>query len=234
MPQQRPAIVASSVTAVAAALIIGLTGGHSPFGTVIVSAGQPVADADLGLPTDSPAAIALVPDEPEATPKPTKKPSKASATPRPKSTSTKAKATAKPATAATPKPAGAAATPKPTPKPTLKPTPKPTLKPTAPPASDSPTLTVGVSRGNPVLSWTTCTSSAFDGYAVVRSTDHEIHFPAEDHDTVVAIVTSRSSTSLTDAGAPSGVRVWYGVWCVRKSDGEYKSIWKTPTVSVTP
>jgi hypothetical protein len=68
---------------------------------------------------------------------------------------------------------------------------------------------------------------------VVRSLDSEIHYPAEDKDTVVALITSAGTTSITDTGAPNS-KVYYAVWCLSKSDGEYKTIWKTPTVVYEP
>ena len=77
------------------------------------------------------------------------------------------------------------------------------------------------------------TSSRFAAYAVVRSLDSEIHYPAEDRDTVVALITSAGTTSLTDTGAPNS-KVYYAVWCLSRSDGEYKTIWKTPTQVYAP
>jgi len=227
LPQRRPLILASGITVIAAALALNISDGHSPFAAVAV-ADQPIAELAVAAPdpTTTPEAIALsdetaTPDDPSPTPRPAKV--KAASTPRPR-----VAAAASPATA----PSKPRPTAKPTPRPTAKP--KPTPKPTAAPAQDTPTLAVDVRNGNPALSWTTCTSEAFKAYAVVRSTDSEIHYPPEDHDTVVAMVTSRADTRQADTGAAAGVRVWYRVWCLSRTDNEYKTIWRTPTVSVTP
>jgi outer membrane biosynthesis protein TonB len=221
LPKPRPFIAATCVTAVVAALTFALAGAHSPF--AVVAADQPLPElAGLAEATPEPTddAVAIVETEEPATATPTKRPSKprAAATARPRAASNRP--------AATPRP-----TAKPKPKP--KPTPKPTPRPTAAPAQDSPNLRVEVDDGRAVLTWTRCTSGSFAAYAVVRSTDNEIHFPAEDRDTVVAMLTDRGSTRVTDRDAPNGARVWYRVWCVSRSDGEYKTIWRTPTVSVT-
>ena len=237
MPQARPLITATAITAIGAALVIAFSGGHSPFAQApVAAADQPVAAADLSQPTASPDALAVVaadsPTPDAATPGPTRKPARTS-------TNTYAAPVTQPAAAwpaATSRPTPGA-TPRPTTRPTStpRPTPRPTPEPTdTPPQSSSGSLSVNVSGGNPVLSWTSCTSASFKAYAVVRSTDSEIHYPAEDHDTVVALITSAGTTRLTDSGAPSGVRVWYRVWCLSQQDGEYKTIWATPTVSVTP
>jgi hypothetical protein len=68
---------------------------------------------------------------------------------------------------------------------------------------------------------------------VVRSLDSEIHYPAEDKDTVVAVIKNSGTTSLVDTGAPNA-RVYYAVWCLSSSDGEFKTIWKTPSVRYAP
>jgi hypothetical protein len=235
-PQARPLLTASAVTVISAALVITLSGGHSPFGQAPVAvADQPVAAADLSAFGASPEPLAVVPSDAPAphaaTPGPTRKPARTSSivygAPVTKPAAGWPAATPRPTPRATPRP-----TPRPTPSP--RPSPRPTPEPTDTPAQGAGTLSVSVSGGNPDLSWTACTSASFRAYAVVRSTDSEIHYPAEDRDTVVGLITAAGTTHLTDSGAPSGVRVWYRVWCLSRQDNEYKTIWTTRTVSVTP
>ena len=232
MPLPRPLLAASAVTAIAAALAITLSGGHSPFETAVAVA-QPLAELAAATPEPTADAIAVVAaeDPATATPDATRRPSKSHAAPTAKPRPAGTGASRGTGTGAAPTPGP---TSKPKPKPTPRPTPKPTPKPTPAPAQGSGALAVDVRNGNPVLSWTECTSGSFAAYAVVRSSDSEIHFPAEDRDTVVAMVTERGSTRLTDGNAPAGAKAWYRVWCVSRNDGEYKTIWRTPTVSVTP
>ncbi len=236
MTQWRPLLAAATVTTVAAALVVAVSGGHSPFATPVAAADQqPVAAADVGEPAapadetgvDATNAPSPVQTADQTAPAATSPSGRAAPAPRTGSSRGAPATTPRPTANATPRPAPAA-TPKP------QPTPEPTPRRTPAPVSDSPALSVDASGANPALSWTVCTSPSFAAYGVVRSTDSEIHYPAEDNDTVVALVTSRSATRLTDSGAPAGVRVWYAVWCLSASDGEYKTIWKTPTVAVTP
>jgi hypothetical protein len=77
---------------------------------------------------------------------------------------------------------------------------------------------LSISGGSVRASWSACSVSGFAGYALVRSTDSEIHFPPEDRDTEVARSTSRSAT---DSGAPSG-RMTYKVYCLARHDNETK------------
>ena len=87
--------------------------------------------------------------------------------------------------------------------------------------------------GNAVrLSWTTCTYGAFAGYAVVRSNDHEVHFPPESGEKEVLRISSRSTTSGTDSTAPSGTS-WYRVFCVYLHENETKVAGKTTTRQIT-
>ncbi len=109
-------------------------------------------------------------------------------------------------------------------------TPPPTPRPTAAAAGFS--LTLQLSGGGVLVSWTTCTASGFSGYAVVRSLDSEIHYPPEDRDTLVATLTSPSDTSFADSSAPAG-RAWYRVYCLTRRDGETRTAATTNTVSVT-
>jgi hypothetical protein len=242
MPHRRPLATAATATLAAAMLAVGLTGGHSPFSLSDARAAQPVAN-EVSSESGSPGAEAVVPSgDPGVSPTPA---SSAAADPTAKAsahspsggstgssgvgvTSGGSSGHHDPASAPTARP-----TPKPTTKPTAKPTPEPTPAPTQAPVSQTGTLNVHDAAAGPALTWTQCSAANFAAYAVVRSLDSEIHYPAEDNDTVVALITSRSTTSLTDTGAPNS-RVYYAVWCLSSSDGEYKTIWKTPTAVYAP
>ena len=80
-------------------------------------------------------------------------------------------------------------------------------------------LTLSLVSAGVRVDWSACSVSGFAGYAVVRSTDSEIHFPPEDRDTEVARIGSASTTSMTDNGAPSG-GLTYKVYCLRQDDHE--------------
>jgi hypothetical protein len=109
------------------------------------------------------------------------------------------------------------------------PTPRPTPRPT--PAVGGFTLALSLSGGSVVADWTACSPSGFSGYALVRSTDSEIHYPPEDRDTLVTTVAPGGGTKATDSGAPAG-RVWYRAYCLTRSDNETKVAGATNTVSV--
>lgn len=238
MPHWRPLVTAASATTIAALLTIGITGGHSPF-AVSAPAQDPVAN-EVVDPTAWPDTADAVPTDDAASPTPGQ-----AATPRPtarpRSSSSGGGGTTTASwggSSGSSKSGGDSSTPrptaKPTPRPTAKPTPEPTERPTpAPTQQQAGTLRVSDNDAGPRLSWTQCTSSRFAAYAVVRSLDSEIHYPAEDRDTVVALITSAGTTSLTDTGAPNS-KVYYAVWCLSRSDGEYKTIWKTPTQVYAP
>jgi hypothetical protein len=86
--------------------------------------------------------------------------------------------------------------------------------------------------GDVKADWSICGSSHFDSYALVRSTKSEIHWPPEDGNTQVARISSNSTTSFTDGGAPSG-KSWYRVYCLVTDDGEVKTSRSSSTVSIT-
>jgi hypothetical protein len=109
------------------------------------------------------------------------------------------------------------------------PTPRPTPRPT--PAVGGFTLALSLSGGSVVADWTACSPSGFSGYALVRSTDSEIHYPPEDRDTLVTTVAPGGGTKATDSGAPAG-RVWYRAYCLTRSDNETRVAGATNTVSV--
>jgi hypothetical protein len=111
----------------------------------------------------------------------------------------------------------------------------PAAKPPAakPPAQTAAfTLSVGLGGGGVHATWTTCARSDFYAYALVRSTDSEIHYPPEDRDTLVAQITTKSATSATDAPAPSG-NLWYRLYCLSRHDGENRIVATTSTQRIT-
>ena len=109
-------------------------------------------------------------------------------------------------------------------------TPRPTPRPAAAPTGFSLALSLG--GGGVIADWTTCTAAGFDSYALVRSSDQEIHYPPEDRDTLVARVTSVSATAVTDAPAPTGSS-WYRVYCLTRSDGEVRTAATTSTQKIS-
>ena len=246
VPSLRPLASATAVTSVAAALALILSGGHSPLAdrpAATAAADGQVARVEAAAPADATAlpAPSQGSDNPDttagpgsATPGVRQVPGTlAAATPDPAAGRSTAVRTGA-APGATPRP-----TSKPTPRPATGPDPQPTAAPTldptaAPTPRPSGTLSVSVDAGTPVLSWSAATASSFAAYAVVRSLDSEIHFPAEDLDTVVAMVTSAGTTRLSDSAAVAGTRVWYRVWALSRSGGEYTQIWASNTVAVTP
>ena len=127
----------------------------------------------------------------------------------------------------TPPPGGGGGAP---PQPTPRATPRATPRPTAPPPGFSLALSLG--GGGVVADWTTCRAAAFDSYALVRSRDQEIHYPPEDRDTLVARISSVSTTAVTDAAAPSGSS-WYRVYCLTSSGGELRTSASTATQKIS-
>ena len=109
-------------------------------------------------------------------------------------------------------------------------TPKPPSVPVAPAAPATFTLSLELASGGVLASWTRCSASGFDSYALVRSTDSEVHYPPEDGDTLVARITNAGTTSKLDA-APSGSR-WYRLYCLILTGGETKTAATTPTVRI--
>jgi outer membrane biosynthesis protein TonB len=160
-------------------------------------------------PTAQPTAKATEKEVAVATekPKPSSKPVAAEATPKPTASVAVVKETPAP-------------TPKPTPKPTVKPTPKPTPKPA--PAVGTLDLSVALVDGRVMLDWSECGVAGFDYYKVVRSKDATVTWPEGEHDTLIAAVGPDSTTAAKDKEAPSGMTVWYRVFCVDKADGGYR------------
>ncbi len=98
-------------------------------------------------------------------------------------------------------------------------------------SSTSMSLSLSLAGGGVRADWTACSTSGFSGYALVRSTDPEIHWPPEDHDTEVARVTPASTTQATDGAAPSGT-LTYRVYCLRTSGGETKAALSSPAKQI--
>jgi hypothetical protein len=102
-----------------------------------------------------------------------------------------------------------------------------------PPGGGGPmTLTLSHVDGGIKVEWSSCSVSGFVGYAVVRATDHEIHFPPEDVDREIARISSPSTTSMVDGAAPSGT-IAYQVYCLGTKDGQTKWVVKTPLRTIT-
>ncbi len=109
--------------------------------------------------------------------------------------------------------------------------PAPTATPVPPPTTTF-SLSLSLAGGGVRATWTTCSSSGFYAYALVRSTDSEIHYPPEDRDTLVTQVASVETSSATDSAASSG-RLWYRVYCLTRNGGETKVSKSTPTAMIT-
>ena len=104
-------------------------------------------------------------------------------------------------------------TPKPTPKP------DPTKDPTGPMW-----LELGIVELHPKVAWGACDGLDFDYYKVVRSTDDAVSWPAGSADEVVAAVEPGGTRKAWDKHAPHATKVWYRVFCVRKTDAGYKVV----------
>jgi outer membrane biosynthesis protein TonB len=114
---------------------------------------------------------------------------------------------------------GAITTPEPEPEP--EPKPDPTPEPTPKPEVGALGLAVSIDEGHPWVDWTACEADGFEGYKVVRSKDSTVTFPAGDNDSVIAFVGADGKTAFFDKDAPAGRKLWYRVFCVDKTDGNY-------------
>jgi hypothetical protein len=132
-------------------------------------------------------------------------------------------ATEKPAVEPTDKPDP---TPKPTPKPTVKPaaTPKPVAEPIA--------LALAIKEFHPFLEWGSCEGLDFDYYKVVRSTDSTASWPGGEGDELIAAVEPGGARKAYDKGSPHSVKVWYRVFCVRKTEDGYKVLRSSATKGI--
>jgi hypothetical protein len=93
------------------------------------------------------------------------------------------------------------------------------------------TIDLELAGGGVTVRWSACAIDNFAAYAVVRSTDKEVHWPPEDNDTEVARLSSRTATSVVDAGAPSGTLA-YRVYCLVLRDGALKVAGKSGTATI--
>lgn len=133
-----------------------------------------------------------------------------------------ADATEKPVSDATAKPESEA-TPKPEPEKTPKPTPKPEPKPEPKPQPETIGIWVQLVEGYPVVGWDAC-GGDFDYYKVVRSKDSTVSWPTGDNDEVIGVVEPGGKRKAWDKHSPDGRKLWYRVFCVRRTDNGYKVI----------
>jgi len=89
-------------------------------------------------------------------------------------------------------------------------------------------LLLTLDAGGVGASWTSCITAALDSYVLVRSIDHEVHYPPEDGDSIVARV---SSTGVLDGTVPPGTS-WYRVYCLALVGGQVKTVAKSGTESI--
>jgi hypothetical protein len=120
--------------------------------------------------------------------------------------------------------------PDPTDKPAPEKTPKPGPEKTPKPAGPDPApvehiaLGLGIKEFHPMIEWGSCAGLNFDYYKVVRSKDSTVAWPAGENDALVAAVERGGYRKAWDKDAPHGKKVWYRVFCVRKTDGGYKVV----------
>jgi hypothetical protein len=90
-------------------------------------------------------------------------------------------------------------------------------------------LTLSLGSGGVRADWSACSVSSFAGYALVRSTTFETHYPPENNNTEVA---RTNATAATD-NAPSGRYVYTAYCLVTKGSGETKAATKSVTKLIT-
>jgi hypothetical protein len=100
-------------------------------------------------------------------------------------------------------------------------TPKPEPKPEPAPVEHI-GIFLAIKDDHPVIEWGSCAGLDFDYYKVVRSKDSTVTWPAGENDALVAVVERGGNRRAGDKDAPHGRKVWYRVFCVRKTDGGYK------------
>jgi hypothetical protein len=212
--------------AVGAALLVGAIA----FGANLGLVGSQDRDRDA---TASASPAEIVAKDADATSKPTKAP-EAKATTAPDLDPTVAEPTAKPEPRTTEKPAATEKpepkpTAKPEPKPTAKPTPKPTPKPTAKPVLE---IAVVVKEGAVVVKWSACEVDGADVYKIVRSSDSTVRWPAGDNDTLIGAVEIGGTRKAWDGDAPAGKKVWYRVFCAKRTESGYKVLAASGAASI--
>lgn len=129
--------------------------------------------------------------------------------------------TEKPDVEATPKPHE----PDPTPKPTQKP--DPTKSPVEPI-----NLALALKESHPFMEWGSCEGLDFDYYKVVRSMDSSVTWPPAEGDEMIGAVERGGARKAYDKYAPHGVKAWYRVFCVRKTEAGYKVVNASATKSI--
>ena len=119
----------------------------------------------------------------------------------------------------------------PEPDPTRKPKPEETKKPAEDPDPDPGpgdvdpiALALGIKDQHPILEWGSCEGLAFDYYKVVRSTDSTVSWPTGSGDELIGAVERGGYRKAWDKYAPHGDKVWYRVFCVRKTEAGYKVV----------
>jgi hypothetical protein len=105
-------------------------------------------------------------------------------------------------------------------------------KPTEPPPTGSIDLSLLAKETKVVISWTAC-SGDFDHYKVVRSKDSTVTWPTGEYDTGIAAVGKDGERVAWDGPLPSGVTVWYRVFCVKSGDAGYVVLAASPVKSIT-
>lgn len=85
-------------------------------------------------------------------------------------------------------------------------------------------LELAIKDDHPLVEWGSCAGLNFDYYKVVRSTNSTVSWPGGDGDELIAAVEPGGQRKAWDKHAPHGVKVWYRVFCVRKSDDGYKVV----------
>jgi hypothetical protein len=129
-----------------------------------------------------------------------------------------------------------------TPKPdkTSEPKSDPKPDPTKPP-SDPLRIDVALKYDHPVIEWGACEGLDFDAYKVVRSTDSTVAWPTGKNDELFAVVGAGDTRRAWDSHSATGLKLWYRVFCVRKTEDGYvvvrasavEGIW-VPKVEPTP
>jgi hypothetical protein len=121
----------------------------------------------------------------------------------------------------------AIAIPAPTPKPDPEPEPDPSDKPDAGTLG----LSLSLKEGKPYVDWSEC-SGDFDLYKVVRSTDSTVTWPKGSGDSNVAAVGKDGKTAAWDGDAPTGKKLWYRVFCLRETGGDYAVVAATSAKAI--
>jgi hypothetical protein len=117
------------------------------------------------------------------------------------------------------------------PDPTRKPQPGETRKPAEDPDADPQpgdvdpiALALGIKDQHPIIEWGSCAGLDFDYYKVVRSKDPTVSWPTGSGDELIAAVERDGYRKAWDKYAPHGDKVWYRVFCVRKTEAGYKVV----------